>query len=136
MYAKGSDRDSSRPPVPITPASDPISGNQLYEVKLSSETKGEPFNFQITRKSNKATMQVLLLKIFFYSHIFLSKILANLLKQIRHFNGRTNDCGTVFDDQHKVADALLVRIRRKYPRHFFTRHAVQNVAHLHSRYCA
>jgi hypothetical protein len=56
FYAKGSDRESARPPVPITPQSQSVNGNQLYKVDLVSSEKGQPFNFQIRRKSSKAVV--------------------------------------------------------------------------------
>ena len=56
FYSKGSDPESARPPVPITPQSQIINGNQLYKVELVSSEKGQPFNFQIRRKSSNAIM--------------------------------------------------------------------------------
>uniref|UniRef100_A0A0P5BNP6 alpha-glucosidase n=1 Tax=Daphnia magna TaxID=35525 RepID=A0A0P5BNP6_9CRUS len=51
FYPKGANRDQLRPPVAITVPSATIS-NQRYEAKLVNTGIGEPFNFQIIRKSS------------------------------------------------------------------------------------
>lgn len=45
-----------RPPTTITIPSARITEQVQYEVKLESEEKGQPFNFQILRKSSGAVM--------------------------------------------------------------------------------
>ena len=47
---------AARPPVTINPQSESVNGNELYEVNIENEELGQPFNFQIKRKSTNSIM--------------------------------------------------------------------------------
>ena len=55
FYPKGTDKTSYRPPVKITIPSDPIVA-PLYTVRLASNVIGQPFDFQIVRRSSNVVM--------------------------------------------------------------------------------
>jgi len=55
FYPKGANREQLRPPVAITLPDKAIS-NQRYEARLVNTGIGQPFNFQITRKSSNVVM--------------------------------------------------------------------------------
>lgn len=56
FYPKNEDRFGLRPPVTVTPPTTGATEDIQYEVQLSSNEKGQPFNFQIIRKNSGAVM--------------------------------------------------------------------------------
>ncbi|KZS13425.1 Lysosomal alpha-glucosidase [Daphnia magna] len=56
FYPKNEDRFGLRPPVTVTPPTTGATEDIQYEVQLSSNEKGQPFNFQIIRKNSGAVI--------------------------------------------------------------------------------